>query len=175
MADNLSPEHRRKTMRAVKGRDTSLERVVSSALHRQGLRFRRCVSTLPGKPDFVFAGAKVVVFVDGSWWHGWRFPAWRSQIGEYWQQKIEKTRKRDRKNFRRLRRQGWTVLRFWDHQVQRDLQGVVARIVALVRPNAAAREPGGIDSEPNPRLQIYRPSSRSKRRSDQPPDLGNVL
>ncbi|MHB1426766.1 MAG: hypothetical protein ACYC3I_26720 [Gemmataceae bacterium] len=76
MPDNLTPEQRRKTMQAVKGRDTSLEKVVSSALHKRGLRYRRCVTSLPGKPDFVFSKARIVVFVEGDFWHGWRFPDW---------------------------------------------------------------------------------------------------
>lgn len=63
--DNLTPEQRRKTMQAAKGRDTSLEKTVSSALHKRGLRYRRCVTTMPGKPDFVLPRAKVAVFVDG--------------------------------------------------------------------------------------------------------------
>src|SRR5262245_49716784 len=114
MADNLTPEQRRKTMQAVKGRDTSLEKTVGSALHKRGLRFRRCVTKLPGKPDFVFAKLRVAVFVDGSFWHGWQFPKWRGTLTEYWRNKIERNRRRDRRNFRRLRGMGWTVVRFWD-------------------------------------------------------------
>jgi DNA mismatch endonuclease (patch repair protein) len=132
MADNLTPEQRVKTMRAVKGRDTSLEKKVSSALHRRGLRFRRCVGGLPGKPDFVFARARLIVFVDGDFWHGWRFPAWRDTLTDYWRKKIERNRRRDRSNFRKLRRAGWTVVRFWSHQVDADLAGVVERVAALL-------------------------------------------
>jgi DNA mismatch endonuclease, patch repair protein len=124
-------------MRAVKGRDTSLERTVSSALHERGLQYRRCVTNLPGKPDFVFTKAKVVVFVDGDFWHGWRFPKWREKLQPYWRQKIERTRRRDRNNFQRLRRAGWKVLRFWSHQVDIDLNAVIEQIVAVV---AVAKE-----------------------------------
>jgi DNA mismatch endonuclease (patch repair protein) len=169
MPDNLSPEARKKTMQAVKGRDTSLEKVVGSALHRLGLRFKRCVGTLPGKPDFVFTKARVVVFVDGSWWHGWRFPAWKETIGEYWRKKIERTRKRDTKNFRRLRRDGWAVVRFWDHQVQKDLAAVVLRIAALLGKTVSAEQQAAIIKEAAslPRIQIYRPSAARKRQAAQ--------
>lgn len=132
MPDNLTPEQRQKTMRAVKGRDTSLERVVSSALHKRGLRYRRCVTSLPGKPDFVFTRAKVAVFVDGDFWHGWRYPLWKVKLTEYWRKKIERNRRRDRLNFQRLRRQGWVVLRFWSHEVERDLDAVAAKIARRV-------------------------------------------
>ena len=142
MPDNLTPEQRRRTMQAVKGRDTKLEKVVSSALHVRGLRFRRCVSHLPGKPDFVFARPRVVVFVNGDFWHGWRFPAWSAKLTDYWRAKIERTRRRDRLNVQRLRRQGWRVLRFWSHQVDKDLAGVVDRIEAVVRAETALRGDG---------------------------------
>lgn len=125
-------------MQAVKGRDTSIERILSSALHRRGLRFRRCVATLPGKPDFVFPKAKLVVFVDGDFWHGWRFPVWEAKLQPYWRQKIAKNRRRDRHNFRRLRRNGWTVLRFWSHQLDRGIDEIIDRIeTALYAANTA--------------------------------------
>lgn len=123
-------------MQAVKGRDTSIERIVGSALHKRGLRFRRCVSSLPGKPDFVFVKARVVVFVDGDFWHGWRFPAWKTKLQPYWRQKIERNRRRDRDNFRSLRREGWTVLRFWGHQVERGINEIVDKIEAAVDPTS---------------------------------------
>ena len=132
MADTLTPEQRRKTMQAIKGRNTSLELTVGSALHRRGLRFRRCVPDLPGKPDFVFRKAKVAVFVDGDFWHGWRFPTWEAKLSDYWRQKIQRNRNRDRRNFQKLRRHGWTVLRFWGHQVEKDLAGVVQAIAERV-------------------------------------------
>lgn len=150
MSDNLTPEQRRKTMQAVKGRDTSIERIVSSALTKRGLRFRRCVTALPGKPDFVFAKARVVVFVDGDFWHGWRFPRWREKLKPYWQQKIEKNRRRDRSNFQRLRRAGWIVLRFWSHQVRASLDVVVERIeTAVARASGEALEIGHGACAPN--------------------------
>lgn len=147
MPDNLTPEQRRKTMQAVKGRDTSLERIVSSALHKRGLRYRRCVTHLPGKPDFVFTRIKLVVFVDGDFWHGWRFPYWKEKLNEYWQKKIERNRRRDRLNFQRLRRRGWTVLRFWNHDVERDLDAVADEIARQV---AAAQ--AGLTDRMNGRL-----------------------
>ena len=133
MADNLTPEQRRKTMQAVKSRGTSLEKLVSSALHKRGLRYRRCVATLPGKPDFVFTKAKLVVFVDGDFWHGWRFPEWKEKLQPYWQAKIERNRRRDQYNFQRLRRAGWTVLRFWSHQIESRLEAVVDQIVFIAK------------------------------------------
>ena len=121
-------------MQAVKSKNTSLEKSVANAFRRQGWRYRRNLATLPGKPDFVFTKARVVVFVDGDFWHGWRFPVWKPKLSEFWRQKIERTRCRDRRNFQRLRRQGWTVIRLWGHDVEKDLAGAVERVRALLHP-----------------------------------------
>jgi DNA mismatch endonuclease (patch repair protein) len=124
-------------MQAVKGRNTSLEKAVSLAFRERGWNPRRCVAGMPGKPDFVFTRAKLVVFVDGDFWHGWRFPAWRAKLSDYWQKKIERNRNRDRYNFQRLRRSGWTVLRVWGHEVECSLPGVVDRVAELIAHSAA--------------------------------------
>lgn len=119
-------------MQAVKGKNTSLERKVAAAFWRKGWRYRRNHPSLPGKPDFVFTKARVAVFVDGDFWHGWRYPLWKHKLSVYWQQKIEKNRRRDQKNFRFLRLQGWKVIRLWGHEVERDLPGVVDRVKAAL-------------------------------------------
>ena len=119
-------------MQAVKGKNTSLERIVAATFWQQGWRYRRNYASLPGKPDFVFLRERVAVFVDGDFWHGWRFPLWRKKLPDYWQKKIERNRQRDRYNFRFLRRQGWRVIRIWGHQVERDLEAVVERVKALL-------------------------------------------
>ncbi len=120
-------------MQAVKGRDTSLEKTVAAELSKRGLRPRRYVATLPGKPDFVFSKQRVILFVDGDFWHGWRFPVWKHKLTDYWQKKIERNRNRDRNNFRRLRRMGWRVLRLWSHEIERDLDEAIGRVVAMVK------------------------------------------
>jgi DNA mismatch endonuclease (patch repair protein) len=133
MPDNLSPEDRRKTMQAVKGSNTSLERTVEAAFLARGWVCRRHVVELPGKPDFVFEEARLVVFVDGDFWHGWRFPLWCAKLTPYWKGKIERNRRRDLRHFRRLRRLGWRVVRLWEHQVAKDLPGAVRRVAAQLR------------------------------------------
>lgn len=124
-----------------KGTNTSIEQVVRSELHRRGLRFRKHVKGLPGKPDVVFPSARVAVFLDGDFWHGYRFPAWQDAVSGFWQDKIGATRQRDQRNFRRLRRAGWRVLRVWEHEIENDVLAVVDRIAGTVRiasPRAAS-------------------------------------
>jgi DNA mismatch endonuclease (patch repair protein) len=119
-------------MSRVKGKDTGLERVVRSELHKRGYRFRKHVKGLPGRPDIVFVKAKAVVFLDGDFWHGFRFPVWEQDLPKFWQAKIGETRKRDNRNFAKLRRMGWRVMRIWEHSIEKDLDGVVGKICALV-------------------------------------------
>ena len=141
MADRLTPERRSRLMSRVRSRDTGIEMAVRRAVHARGLRYRTHVRSLPGTPDLVFAGPKVAVFVDGDFWHGWRFPAWRHTLSPYWVEKIAANRRRDRRNFARLRRRGWLVLRVWGHEVFADAEKVADRIENAVRARTPPRNP----------------------------------
>jgi DNA mismatch endonuclease (patch repair protein) len=124
----MSAEKRSAVMAKIKGRDTGPERIVAGLLRDAGLTFENHARDLPGRPDFVFRDRRVAVFVDGDFWHGWRFPVWRDKLSEAWEAKIEATRLRDIRNFRRLRRSGWRVVRIWEHQLLRDPAGSLARV-----------------------------------------------
>src|SRR5262245_52096226 len=130
--DNLTPRQRSRNMSLSRSKDTRPELAIRRLLHARGLRFRKHVRWLPGRPDLLFVSARVVVFVDGDYWHGWRFPAWSDKLGTYWKQKIERNRRRDLQTIRRLRRSGWLVLRIWEHDIKRDCADCVDRIEAAV-------------------------------------------
>ena len=132
MPDNLTPAQRSYCMSRVKGKDTGIEVAVRSALHRRGLRFRKHVKPLPGKPDVVFPRAMVAVFLDGDFWHGYRFPVWREGLSPFWQRKIGETRRRDHRKFRKMRRRGWRVIRIWQHELEADFESCVRRIQSAV-------------------------------------------
>lgn len=132
MPDNLTPEQRSYCMSRVKGKDTSLELLVRSELHKRGMRFRKHVKELPGKPDIVFTKAKVAIFIDGDFWHGFRFPSWEHKVSDFWKTKISKNRARDRKNFRTLRAMGWQVIRLWQHDVKGNLERCVDKIAKAI-------------------------------------------
>ena len=133
MADNLTPEQRSYCMSRVKGKDTGIEIKVRSELHRRGFRFRKHVKELPGKPDVVFTKAKVAVFIDGDFWHGYRFPTWEHKVSDFWKTKISKNRERDIKNHRKLREAGWTVIRLWQHDLERHFDASIEKIAAAVK------------------------------------------
>ena len=115
-------------MSRIRGRDTGIERAVEEMLQGLGLRHEAQVRDLPGTPDFVLWDARVVVFVDGDFWHGWRFPVWEHKLSANWRDKIAKNRSRDRRNFAKLRRRGWTVLRLWEHDIERRPEWCIQRL-----------------------------------------------
>jgi DNA mismatch endonuclease, patch repair protein len=120
-------------MSHIRGKDTSPEQIIRSVLHKRGYRFRKHVKSLPGSPDIVFGARGVAVFVDGDFWHGYRFPTWRHRLGAFWQLKIDRNIGRDRRNFARLRRAGWIVLRLWEHQVRADREACADRVVRALQ------------------------------------------
>lgn len=128
LVDNLSTVQRSYCMSRIKGRDTGLERLVRAELQRRGLRFKTYMKKLPGNPDIVFQEARLAVFVDGDFWHGYRFPQWKKKLSAFWREKIEKNRKRDQRNFAKLRRMNWRVVRVWKHTIQKDLDSAIRRI-----------------------------------------------
>ena len=132
MTDNLTPEQRTKCMSRVKNKDTDIEKIVRAELYKKGFRFRKHMKSHPGTPDIVFPKAKVAVFFDGDFWHGYRFPTWENRVSDFWKEKIRKNRDRDRKNFQKLRNMGWKVIRLWKYEVKTDLAGSIGRITEAI-------------------------------------------
>ena len=122
-------------MRAVRSRgNKTTERRLRFALVRSGLRGWSIHATdIPGTPDFFFAEQKLAVFVDGCFWHGCpncgHLP--KSHSG-FWQAKIEGNARRDKAVSRQLRRAGFRVMRFWEHELSEDLSKCIGRIVKLL-------------------------------------------
>ena len=137
VGDTMSAETRSRVMSRIKGKNTGPERRMAEAMLAAGLVFEQHALDLPGKPDFVFREHQVVVFVDGDYWHGWRFPLWKHKLSPEWKEKIEKTRQRDQRNFRKLRRMGWVVVRIWEHQTDGDKDDAVRRVCESIRSSSS--------------------------------------
>lgn len=134
MADNMTPEQRSRTMSRIGKTDTKPELIIRRLSFARGLRYRKYSSHLPGKPDLVFASARVIVFVDGDFWHGWQFEKWVSKLSSlYWKEKIRRNQTRDKEHSARVEVDGWTVLRIWEHEVEDDPEKCVDRIERAVR------------------------------------------
>jgi DNA mismatch endonuclease, patch repair protein len=138
MPDNLTKAQRSFCMSRIKGKDTGIEVQIRSALHRKGLRFRKHVRQLPGRPDIVFSKARVAVFIDGDFWHGYRFPSWKDKVSDFWKEKISQTRARDSRNHRKLRNMGWEVICLWQHQIELNMDSCIERISSAVQDNSNA-------------------------------------
>lgn len=132
-------------MSAVRSRDTGPELRLRRELHRRGLRYR-VHRPLVGRPDIVFARARVAVFVDGDFWHGntWRLRG-ASSLAEYldgrgnaafWHSKISATIARDETVTRQLSEQGWRVLRLWESDLDRNLAAAADLVEGAVRGTA---------------------------------------
>lgn len=132
MTDIMSPATRSRVMSKIRGKNTTPERYMGVLLRAAGLHFRQHDNSLPGRPDLVFPEAKVAVFVDGDFWHGWRFPLWKHKLAPFWSSKIAKNRSRDTRNYRKLSRIGWNVVRIWEHEVETDPVRAARRIVQAV-------------------------------------------
>jgi DNA mismatch endonuclease (patch repair protein) len=132
MPDFLTRRERSALMSRIRSKDTSPERTIRSMLHVAGYRFRKHLRKLPGSPDIVFVSLKVAIFVDGDFWHGYRFSKWKHKLSDYWVLKIENNRKRDKRVFARLRRNGWRVLRIWEHELKKTPKAAFERIVACL-------------------------------------------
>jgi len=123
---------------SIKSNDTNPERVLRSELWRRGLRYRKNVSSLPGKPDIVFRSAMLVVFCDGDFWHGYEWESRKNRIKSnraYWIEKIEANIRRDLKTTKQLEEMGFRVVRFWEHEIAGRLEecgDVVERMVRSV-------------------------------------------
>lgn len=131
----------RRSMQSNKSRDTQPEIAVRSALHREGLRFRKNVRPIPQlrcTADVVFTAARVAVFIDGCFWHA--CPDHRGSLPatnrDWWKAKLEATRVRDLTHTAALEAEGWTVLRVWEHE---DVAAVVGAVLGAVRDRRKAR------------------------------------
>jgi DNA mismatch endonuclease Vsr len=120
MTDNLSPEDRRRTMRAVKSKNSSLERSLCSMLAGMGLGgWRKNAVGIAGNPDVVF-GHRLAIFADGCFWHG--CPTCRCKLPttnrDYWERKISRNLKRAAMVDLLLAQEGWRVIRIWEHEMK---------------------------------------------------------
>lgn len=122
MADVLTPEQRSYCMSRIRGKDTKPELIVRKLVHALGYRFRLHVNDLPGRPDLVFRNRHKVIFVHGCFWHRHNCRYGRVQPktrAAFWRKKLAGNKKRDARNRRDLRQQGWTVLVVWECQTRR--------------------------------------------------------
>lgn len=124
---------RSEMMSRIGGKNTRPEIRLRKALWARGLRYRLHTRTPVGRPDLVFLGLRIAVFVDGCFWHGCPEHYVRPRSREqFWARKLRTNVERDRRQTLRLEELGWTVCRVWEHEIEADLAETVARIETVV-------------------------------------------
>ena len=128
--DNLTPAQRRKNMQHIRSKDTSIEIKLRKALWREGIRYRKNYTRLPGRPDIAITKWKIAVFCDSSFWHGRNFVTKKTVAtnSDYWNKKIKRNIERDKRVNQSLAYMGWKVLRFWDIEIKQNLDGCINTI-----------------------------------------------
>lgn len=123
-------------MKRIKGKNTACEIELRKIIWHLGYRYRKNVKNIPGKPDLVFKGKKVAVFIDGDFWHGYNWETKKNNIRsnrDYWIPKIERNIQRDREVTAKLKSLGWQVFRLWEHEVKNDIKKSVQRILYILQ------------------------------------------
>lgn len=123
---------RSKLMSKIRSTETKPEQKLRKFLWGLGIRYRKNVKSMPGTPDIVIAKHKIVIFVDGEFWHGFNWEIKKNKIKvnrDYWIPKIEKNMQRDSINNQTYKNNGWTVLRFWEHQIKKEFNICINQIL----------------------------------------------
>lgn len=119
-------------MSKIHSENTTPEIKLRKLLWNLGIRYRLNDKSLPGKPDIVIKKHKIVIFVDGEFWHGYNWGEKRNRIKsnrDYWIPKIEKTISRDIENTKKLESMGFTVFRFWEHEIKKNIGACIQKII----------------------------------------------
>jgi len=132
--DKISKKNRSAVMSTIRSRGTKFESGFIEALRRKTKkRIEINVTKLKGKPDIVFNQHKLCIFLDSDFWHGWQYPRWKHLLkDDFWRKKIEANRDRDKRNTSWLRRNGWIVLRIWEHNIKKNLNNEIDKILKIV-------------------------------------------
>lgn len=130
MADAITKEQRSYIMSRIRGKNTGPEMKFRKLLYSRGIRGYRIHYDLPGKPDVVFVRKHVAIFVDGCFWHKcpicFRKPKTRTR---FWMKKINKNANRDKKTDQILTELGWTVIRIWEHEIKKDPENTINKVL----------------------------------------------
>lgn len=130
--DNLNEEERSNLMSQIRSRKTKFEEeFLTNLIPRiEGIDYELNCEKIRGKPDIVFIKNRICVFLDSDFWHGWQYPRWKHLLkNDFWREKIKKNRKRDRTVTNYLRRNGWKVLRIWEHAIKKNKEKEIVKVL----------------------------------------------
>jgi len=127
MTDIFTPEKRSWVMSRIRGTNTKIDLRMKKILSQMNLKYKMYPKMF-GNPDFVLKRKKIIIYCDGDFWHGYKYNEKKKPAKKFWKDKIEGNMERDTRITRKLRRDGWSVLRFWEHDVEKKPEKCVRRI-----------------------------------------------
>jgi len=127
MADIFTPEKRSWVMSRIRGTNTKIDLKMKKMLSDSGNKWEM-YPKMYGNPDFAHKRKKIVIFCDGDFWHGYKYDEKKKPAKKFWRDKIENNMRRDKRYTRRLRRDGWSVLRIWEHDIQKNPEKCMGKI-----------------------------------------------
>lgn len=127
--DKLSQGARSNLMSKIKSNKTSFELLFFDTLTKNDIFFEAHPKGILGHPDLIIWEVNLCIFLDSNFWHGWQYPRWKHKLkNDFWRDKIEKNRKRDRRTTAKLRRDGYKVIRLWEHQIKNSPEKCIDKI-----------------------------------------------
>ena len=121
--DKRTSEQKKYNMQQVKCKGSQIENLLMKELWSRGLRYRKNVKSVFGKPDIAFIGKKIAVFCDSEFWHGYDWEKQKNDFKshqEFWIPKIERNIERDKEVTQKLKEDGWVVIRFWGNEIKKN-------------------------------------------------------
>lgn len=135
MTDTLTLEQRHRNMSNIRSRDTSIEVKLRKALFARGLRYRKNVTGMVGKPDIVLPKYKTVIFIHGCFWHrhkDCKYATMPKTRKDFWEEKFNRNILRDKRQVEELINTGWNVLVVWECELKNNLNDVANEIYKIV-------------------------------------------
>ncbi|MFA6193259.1 MAG: very short patch repair endonuclease [Parcubacteria group bacterium] len=131
--DVFTKKKRSEIMSKIRSKNTAIEKIVFRELRKRGIHFQRHYNKIAGNPDIALPRKKTAIFIDGDFWHGYNFSKNKKRLPKkYWTTKIEGNIKRDKINRAKLRKEGWKVLRIWEHEIERNLENSMRKIESFL-------------------------------------------
>lgn len=127
-----------KRMSHVKLKNGKAEGLLAKALWKQGIRYRKNYKVLPGSPDIAITKYKIAIFVDGEFWHGYKWEEKQTKLKsnrDYWIEKINENINRDIRNDIELKNMEWIPVHFWERKVLKELPSCVNEILKIIEEN----------------------------------------
>lgn len=133
MADVFSREKRSEVMSAIRSKNTSIEVTVFRFLRKNRQYFKTHYDKVTGKPDIALPRSKKAVFIDGDFWHGRDYSRRKDTLPDYWKLKIKNNINRDKISRKKLKDEGWAILRVWEHDLEKNKEFSLNKILTFLK------------------------------------------